>query len=206
MFHPNMANRKEPMVLQHIPFATLADLAESRIPTQNRPDILAHLSLCPRCDEQLTQLQRIIELMRTHEFVEVPQRLDEFALRLFRARFAPAPSIMQRVRAALSFDSFQMSPAFGLRAGHTTARQLIFSTDEHDLDLCIAPSGECFLLSGQVLGPADAGAVELRGDRSTLRVDLNDSLEFSMPAAPAGRYELIIYLRGTEIVVSDLQL
>ncbi|MGH9841305.1 MAG: hypothetical protein ACREEM_21330 [Blastocatellia bacterium] len=194
------------MTLQHIPFATLADLAENRIPTQEQTETLAHLSLCSQCDSQLTQLRLMIEMMRTHKVVDVPQHLDKFALQLFRPRIATSPSLLRRVQAALSFDSLQMSPAFGLRAAQSTTRQLIFSTDEYDLDLCIAPSGGSFLLTGQVLGPARNGTVELRGHFVTLQTDLNDSLEFSLPAAPAGKYELILRLRDSEIVVPNLQL
>ncbi len=194
------------MTPQHIPFATLADLAESRIPAQEQTETLAHLSLCSQCDAQLTQLQRIIEMMRTHKVVDVPQYLDEFAVRLFRSRITTPPSLLRRVQAALSFDSLQMSPAFGLRAAQSTARQLIFSTEDHDLDLCIAPSGKSWILTGQVLGPAEKGAIELRGDFGMFRTDLNDSLEFSLAAVPAGNYELILRLRDIEVVIPNLRL
>jgi len=194
------------MILQHIPFARLADLAESRIPAQERTETLAHLSLCSKCDARLSQLRLIIEMMRTHKVVDVPQHLDEFAIRLFRSHIARPPSLLRRVRAALSFDSLRMSPAFGLRAAQSTTRQLIFSTEDHDLDLCIAPSGESWILSGQVLGPAEKGAIELRGDFCTLQADLNDTREFSLPAAPAGNYELILRLRDIEVVIPNLRL
>jgi hypothetical protein len=191
---------------QHIPFATLADLAERRIPAREQTETLAHLSDCPDCDEQLVQLQRMLDLMRTHEVVDVPSHLDDFALRLFRARFAPKPSVMQQLRAALSFDSLRMAPAFGLRAAPSTGRQLIFSTSDHDLDLCIAASGKCLRLSGQVLGPADRGTVELRGLAGTVRTELNDSMEFSLPDVPAGVYELVLYLSSAQIIIPDLHL
>ncbi len=78
-----------------------------------------------------------------------------------------------------------------------------------DVDLRLAPSGDGWAVSGQVLGECAAGRVELFADgddTSAARADLNDLCEFTLPTVPAGTYTLRLTLDDAEIEVPGLSL
>lgn len=84
---------------------------------------------------------------------------------------APAPGVGEVTRAAwrlvsatLRFDSWAASPQpAAVRALPGDVRQLLFSADGRDIDLRITPGVDRYALMGQVLGPDEAGVVELCG-------------------------------------------
>jgi hypothetical protein len=119
-----------------------------------------------------------------------------------------AEAVRQQVQAWLRFDSWAGAPlAAGLRsAGASATRQLIFSAEGRDVDLRIAPSGEAFLLSGQVLGPDGAGSVLLAladagTDRAARQAALDELGEFQLAGVPAGRYRLSLLLASDELLL-----
>jgi hypothetical protein len=197
-------------IFNHLPFEKLADLAEGRVPPEERVEALAHAAACPRCDAKLTELRRVVGLMRADESMDAPQELLASAVNMFRARRAAAPtkpSLVERIVAALSFDSLQMRPAYGVRSGQPAARQLLYSAGESDIDLRVAPSGDDWVVSGQVLGADCAGGeVELKGASGAARVTLNEQCEFRFPPRPSGTYSLRLRLGNTEVEVPELEL
>jgi hypothetical protein len=196
-------------IFNHLRFAKLADLAEGRLSPDEREDSLEHVSACSRCSAKLNRLEQVIGLMRTDEGVDAPPALVSHAINLFRSRAIASsePSLVKRVLAALSFDSLQMSPAFGVRSGQPAARQLLFSAGENDLDLRVTPSNDAWIVSGQVLGSQCAGGqVELEGSGLTSRAELNEQCEFRLPPVPAGSYQLRLRLGLTEVEVPELEL
>ena len=78
-----------------------------------------------------------------------------------RAAPAAAPSLLRRVQAALSVDSW--AGAVPVLRGAAGTRQLLFSAAEYDVDLRIAPAGQAWSIAGQVLGPDDAAQVNPNG-------------------------------------------
>ena len=73
-----------------------------------------------------------------------------------------AKAALRIVAAALSFDSWAQPPvALGMRAAASDTRHLLFSTMGRDIDLRISPAAGHFALTGQILGPDEAGMVEL---------------------------------------------
>jgi hypothetical protein len=112
----------------------------------------------------------------------------------------------QRVVAVLTFDSKQLSPAFGVRAGQSVARQLLFSMGEHDLDLRVAPDDGAWIVSGQVLGDCLNGRVDLCGKDVAERAEMNDLCEFSLPPVPPGKYCLRVKISDQEIEVPEFEL
>lgn len=184
-------------------------MAEGRLAVDERNRASAHLSACPRCTAKLSRLESVLGLMRTDEAEDAPPQLVSRAVNLFRSRAtSKAPSLMQRVVAALSFDSFQMSPAYGVRSGQAaTARQLLYNAGEYDLDLRITETGEGWVVSGQVLGEECAGGkVELEGEQSAAQADLNDQCEFTLPVVPTGSYHLRLRLNDREVEIPQLEL
>lgn len=195
-------------ISRHIPFATLADLAENHLSADKRASLLKHVSACQRCAGQLDGLKQLVQLMRTDTAGDAPRDVKAQAVALFRTRAASAkPSVVRRVLAALNFDSAQSQPAYGLRSGQPQARQFLYSAGENDLDLRVKPSGESWVVSGQVLGLKCAGGqVRLEGAAGQAAVEMNELCEFTLPPVPAGRYTLQVRLTDVEVEVPDLDL
>lgn len=195
------------MKTQHIPFEKLADLAENRQSAEESEATRTHLADCSDCAAQMKRLDHLVNLMRTDLAEDAPRDLVSNALNLFRPRAVEEkPTILQRVMAVLSFDSRQLSPAFGVRSGQSVARQLLFSVGEHDLDLRVAPDDGAWVVSGQVLGECESGQVELRSESVSERAPMNELCEFTLPRVPSGKYSLVINFQQTEIEVPEFEL
>jgi hypothetical protein len=190
------------LLSRHIPFAILADLAEGRREPDTRQ--AAHLARCERCAADRRWLEQAITLMRTDNSVDAPAHVIARAARLVRPR-EPAPSALRRILASLAFDSTQMQPAFGLRAGQAVARQLLFNAEGRGIDLRISGSGDSWSVAGQVLGPCQRGSALLRGAGIDVQADLNDLCEFVLPPVAAGTYTLTLRLGDTEVEVERLE-
>ncbi len=196
------------LTFQHLPFEKIADLAEGRLLAAEREAAEAHLSSCSRCAAQLARLERTINLMRSDETKDAPRDVLFSVVNMFRERVAatPEPSLVRRVLAALSFDSAQVSPAYGVRSGQAAARQMLYSAGDNDLDLRVQPSGEAWVVSGQVLGQCTGGRVELAGSDTETAAELNELCEFTLPAVSSGSYTLRLRLGEVEVEIPELQL
>jgi len=198
-------------IFKHLPFAELADLAEGRLAPEARAASLNHVNACSRCSAKLSRVEQVISLMRTDEGEDVPPALVSQAINLFRARAArdTSPSLTRRILAALSFDSLQMSPAYGVRSGQGAARQLLYSAGENDLDLRVTQSGQEWVVAGQLLGAnceGSSGSVELQGADVTVSAELNEQCEFRLPAVASGSYQLRVRLGDELIEIPELEL
>src|SRR6185295_6096475 len=115
---------------QHIKFAELADLADNRASANERAASLQHLSACSKCAGELQRVQHTLELMRADAATDAPRDLLASAINIFRKPESSEPSLLRRIVAALSFDSsLNTSPAFGVRSGQATSRQLLYSAE-----------------------------------------------------------------------------
>ncbi|HWT00524.1 MAG TPA: hypothetical protein VN256_09775 [Pyrinomonadaceae bacterium] len=198
-------------IFKHLPFAELADLAEGRLAPEARAASLNHVNACSRCSAKLSRVEQVISLMRTDEGEDAPPALVSQAINLFRARAArdTSPSLTRRILAALSFDSLQMSPAYGVRSGQGAARQLLYSAGENDLDLRVTQSGQEWVVAGQLLGAnceGSSGSVELQGADVTVSAELNEQCEFRLPAVASGSYQLRVRLGDELIEIPELEL
>lgn len=203
---------------KHLSFDALTDLAEKsarRTSDQSSSETLEnnHLNSCQSCQTQFVKLTQSINLMRNDDAVDAPAELISQAVALFRTRpiitKEPAPSVLKRLLAVLSFDSLELKPAFGLRSGalSSNTRQMLYSAGEYDLDLRITPNGEKWVVSGQLLGDhCDGGQIALVTEHETSQTDLNDLCEFTLPPVASGHYQLRLNLPQTEIDVPDFQL
>jgi anti-sigma factor RsiW len=195
------------LTFQHLTFEKLADLAEGRALEGERAQAASHLSGCPRCSAQFARMEQTINLMRTDEAKDAPRDVLAAVVNMFRSRAAQSePSLVRRLLAALSFDSTQLAPAYGVRSGQATARQMLYSAGDNDLDLRLTPSGEAWIVSGQVLGECAGGSVELKGTDTDATVELNELCEFTLPPVASGSYTLRVRLSDVEVEVPELQL
>ena len=197
---------------RHIPFARLADLAEGRLTPEEEREARAHLADCTGCSAQAAQLGHLTALMRADTSEDAPAELVASVVRMFRAHRARAeePGLLRRLVAALTFDSSGLRPAFGVRSGQAApARQMLFGAGDYDVDLRLAPGGEGWTVSGQVLGPCKGGEVELLDAEgaTAARATLNELCEFTLlPPSPDGTYALRLRLDGAEVEIPELSL
>lgn len=168
-------------------------------------------------DDELSRLtQRALR-----ELPEPPQGLQQRVLALFPARpglaslgaaaGALAAGALRHVLAVLSFDSWAApTQALGMRSLRDPTRHLLFSAQGRDIDLRILPGsqGAGFALAGQILGPDEAGQVELRphGGAAPVHAALDAMGEFRLEGLPAGACTLTLALGGDLIELPTLQL
>lgn len=193
---------------QHLPFAKLADLAEGRLRSAEQTTARAHLDSCTRCSTQLAQLEQVVTLMRADTSEAAPRATVANVVGLFRTRTTEEkPSAVRRLLAALSFDSAQLTPAFGVRSGQSaSARQLLYSAGETDFDVRVASSGQAWVVSGQILGECAGGRVELQGDAGAAAAYLNEQCEFTLPPVPTGTYTLRVRTADAEVELPAFEL
>ncbi|HEX8139876.1 MAG TPA: hypothetical protein VF544_20115 [Pyrinomonadaceae bacterium] len=194
---------------QHIPFRTLAEMAEDGLAGEERAAAQSHVADCSRCASQLERLVKTVDLMRTDTAEDAPPEVIARAVNLFRLRSPaePRPSLVRRVLAALSFDSLQLAPAYGVRSGSTAARQLIYNAGENDLDLRLTSKDESWIVSGQVLGQGcTGGEALLQGSSGQAIATLNELCEFALPPVASGSYTLHVRFNDVEVEVPDLEL
>lgn len=162
-------------------------------------------------DDELGDLLR-----RAVALPDAPASAVQAAMRLWPRTQAPgfatlARGAVQRIVASLSFDSWA-APAFaaGLRGAATETRQLLFTANGRDIDVRVTPEAAHFTIAGQVLGPDEAGSVELLpangGADPTSAVHLDDLGEFRIENVPPGMYTLMLRLPDADIELPGLEL
>lgn len=147
---------------------------------------------------------------------DAPADLVQAAMALFTARSPLAElttataALLRQVLATLSFDSWAPQPLpAGVRSVPSQARHLVFCAPGRDIDLRIAPSAEHFVLTGQILGPDDAGTVEIVSEHlpaQVPRVAALDALgEFRLDGVPGGRYRMTLHLAGEQVLLPPIE-
>jgi hypothetical protein len=137
---------------------------------------------------------------------DAPQAVISRAIGLFASRKAQAPPGLRRLLASVTFDSLQMTPAYGMRSGESVERQLLFSAGDNKVHLQLTPSGEEWLVAGQVLGPCAGGEVEAKGAMGPVKAALNESCEFTLPPLAEGEYAFVFRMADIELEIPALKL
>jgi hypothetical protein len=119
-------------------------------------------------------------------------------------------SVIRRVAAVLSFDSWSgPAMAHGMRSLSAPTRHLLFTAQGRDIDLRIAGVSESFSVAGQILGPDDAGSIELavqHGEDRSAHVTHLDALgEFRIDGVRGGTYVLTLRMGADEIVLPAVE-
>ena len=190
----------------HISFTELADLADEH--STASAEALKHLSACSSCSRQLQTMQQTIGLMKSDSAENAPAELVEYAKNIFSG---PAvnrkASRLERLVAAVTFDSLTAAPAFGLRSATNAGRQLVYSTDTADIEVRVVPENEDWTVAGQILGSnCESGDVKLEGDDFSVAAELNELCEFSFRSVPGGAYKIVVRLADSIIETPQLEL
>jgi hypothetical protein len=163
-------------------------------------------------DELLRELQQAIQALP-----DAPPALQRAAIDLWAAAVQPgglvaaAGAMLRRVLAELSFDSWgETASAHGMRSLRAPTRHLMFSAAERDIDLRLIPGPQAFSIAGQVLGPDDAGSVELAardtGGAPGHRTQIDALGEFRFDSVAPGSFVMTLRLGTDEIVLPPLDL
>ena len=171
-------------------------------------------------DELLGELRLAIAALP-----DVPAPLQRAALQLWPVAaakpgaglVAQAGALLAQARhlvAVLAFDSWaQPMLAHGMRSVRAPTRHLLFSAEGRDVDLRVIPNAASYSIAGQVLGPDDAGSIELvaelgadlaveRAHSGTALTAQLDALgEFRIDSVPPGRYVMTLRLAAGDIVL-----
>jgi hypothetical protein len=128
-----------------------------------------------------------------------------------RAAGRGAPTLLKRLAAALTFDSWAAAPlALGVRSMALDQRHLLFSAQGRDIDLRINAAANQFSISGQVLGPDEQGEFELArhgegpGAAAPRTVPLDALGEFRIDGVARGTYQLTLRAGAEEIVLPPI--
>ena len=162
-------------------------------------------------DQELTDLAAAASRLPDAPAAWVDAALGMWKTAARASRSAAAPTILSRIVAALSFDSWATPPlAFGMRSVATESRHLLYSAEGRDVDVRVLQAGERFSVAGQILGPDETGEVELAGpgagDGATARwITQLDALgEFRLDGLERGSYLLTLRVGTDEIVLPPI--
>lgn len=192
---------------QHLGLEELADFAQQRLRAAEEEVTKNHLARCSECSATFSRLSELIEVMMSDNTVDAPRDVIQYAINIFRKSDNAQQGLLERIVAVLSFDSLTMAPAHALRSGAASARHLIYSAGDHDIDLRVAPEGRQWSIAGQVLGRVcPGGEARLENESVSTSASLNELCEFRMPLVDSGNYTLRLLLTDLEVEVPALEI
>lgn len=198
--------------MAHFKYETLLNYLENQLSAEERGQVDAHTAACPRCSQRLTLLQGVLQSVAGDRTVAPPEGVLKRAIDIAHGRreFALRKPWM-RVVAALSFDSRLQLSSAGTR-GVAHGRQMLFTTEQVDIDLQIKRGHTDSDLLGQMLGTQSSGEVlpvfvSLQSSAGTwLRATETDSLgQFTFRQIPSGSYDLVFDLENQEVAITGLE-
>lgn len=205
----------------HLPFATLIEYQEQTLPTLEREAVEMHLAEpCPVCQKNLEHAAELLATFAQPDLtVAPPEAVVQRVMDAFLSRsqvmgalpnHLPAMSL-PRIIAHLLFDNFRQAPLAAVR-GAARSRQLLFTTDEVDIDLQITSERHGATLLGQVLNnqPTERERISLvrlyRGGEVFHTLAPDEQGQFAFRAVIPGVYDLGVVSEQREIMVEGLEL
>ena len=198
--------------MAHFKYETLLNYLENQLSVEERGQIDAHTAKCPRCSRRLTLIQGVLQSVDGDRTIAPPENILKRAIDIAHGRreFALRKPWL-RVVAALSFDSRLQLSSVGTR-GTARGRQMLFTTEQVDIDLQIKPGHTDSDLMGQMLSTSSSGEVlpafvSLQSSAGTwLRATETDSLgQFTFRQIPSGSYDLVFDLENQEVAITGLE-
>ncbi len=198
--------------MNHLTYETLLSYIENQLPGDERARTEEHLSQpCQQCNSKVAQMRLVLDAIAADTTVTPPPGVMQQAIAAYQERAASVHRPLLRVLAELLFDSrLQLSPMASRGAAHT--RQMLFATQQVDIDLNITPERSDHNLVGQILDREQtneypAAFVSLQNETGTLLRSMEtDSLgQFTFRQIPPGVYDLVIDLGSQEVAITGLE-
>lgn len=181
--------------MKHYSMAAWTDYLRGLTQESDRTEMARHLNTpCPVCGRVVALLNAVNE---SEPPVQVPDTLVARALAIFPKR----PSAVERLVAALTFDSFAAASPQGARSLGASVRRLSFAAADMTVELVVeAPPGGIATLTG--VCSATARDVQLLQQQRVLQtVPTSPFGEFHLQFAPRkGMHLLLSGLPGSRIV------
>lgn len=196
--------------MPHLKYDILLNYLEDHLSAEERSKVDMHLAEpCWQCGRRLTLLRTVLNSVARDRTVAPPEDILRRAVDISRShRERPERKPWMRVIAALRFDS-QQQLSFAATRGVTRTRQMLFTTEQVDIDLQIKPGRTDNDLLGQMLSTGEAvpAFVSLQNNAgSLLRATETDSLgQFVFRQIPPGSYELVFDLENQEVAITGLE-
>jgi hypothetical protein len=194
-----------------VAFRDVLDWVEGRL----EPAAAERVRHAVEADPALGEAARWITSFRaaaaTHRLEAPPAHVRELLMRRFEAYRPAPPTVLERVRAAIGFDSALGEPLLGVRAGASTStRHLVLTTEQADVALDLYPEDRSVRVEGQVLPADDAapatGTVQLLRQGAVLAEATADATgRFALPPVPGGEVTVTVTV-GTTVVEAVLSL
>ena len=201
--------------MAHLNYETLLNYLESQTSAEERKEVEAHLGEpCQECVRRLELLKQVLQTASHDQTVAPPADILKKAVEISSSHRNPSNGgFLASVIATLSFDSFlQLSPT-ATRGSSSRARQMLFTTEQVDIDLKIKRGKEDHELLGQVLGTqnteeAISAFVSLQSNNGQpLKATETDSQgQFTFREIPSGMYDLVFDLEDQQVTVQGLEL
>ncbi len=210
----SIVSTKKAESMAHPNYKTLLNYIENRLPQTDQAKIEEHLAHpCQQCIEKIDRLRVVLEVTRRSRTIAPPTQVLERAIDIYQKRPVTRSQPLLRVLAKLQFDS-SLRPSFmPTRGGVARTRQMLFATQQVDIDLQITPERGDHNLVGQILGTQPA-----EKERSPAFVSLQDQTgelmegfetdtlgQFTFKGIPAGTYDLVFDLGNQEVVITGLE-
>jgi hypothetical protein len=198
--------------MTHISYETLLNYLENRLPAEERSKVDEHLAeTCHQCDRRMSLVKTVLETAATDHTVAPPSHILQQAIDRAKGQIKEAsPKFWNRLVASLTFDSHtQLS--FAATRGSGRAHQMLFTTEQVDIDLQIKSGHKDHELRGQVLDAQHSGGflpafVSLQNNEGQQRATETDSLgQFAFHGVSSGTYDLVFDLENQEIAVTGLE-
>jgi len=185
--------------MKHFGLEEWVDFSRDVIPEKRKKAMQHHLETgCADCGNVAQTWKRVYQMGRVDSSYEPPESI----LRAVKGNFAihgPQPQSSMPIVARLLFDSFANALPAGIRSGEGAARQLLYTTGTHEVDLRIEPQYDSarVLFVGQLLNsadvnqPVDKAIVALVAGKNTLAESVTNHLgEFSLDCKVEGSFQL----------------
>lgn len=193
-------------------FTDVVDWVEGRLGPERAERVRGEVEADESLREAVTWLRRFRQAAAAEPWQAPPARVRAHLVHRFALERPAPPPLVERLRAAVTFDSALAQPVAGVRsAAPTTARHLVVSTEDLDVALDLYPEDRDVRVEGQVLPVAETGDaaadVELsRGGGTLARTAADASGRFALPPVPAGPVLLVVgTAAGAFEVLLDLE-
>jgi len=196
-------------------FEQLFAWARCELPVVEAEPIRLHLDAgCQTCRHELEQVEKILAATACPQFRQPPTWLIEETVGLITRDAARSYEFpVERISAFLLFDSFTQPTFAGIRSGGPMSRQLLYRTEDHDINLSINHASQTHAIEivGRALplkpNPVALTGAEvelLNGSAVVCTTKTNQVGMFTLQGVQEGVYDLRIALNDEEIDIIGL--
>ena len=193
----------------HIPEERIQDYVENRLDVTAAEKIRAHLATgCRRCATELTIQTRMLAALQADQMPATPDTVLERAFALFEAR-ERKPSLLERIAAALIFDSRLQPALVGVRTMGDASFKLLFEAGETTIGLLCAQNSDRWQIAGQILTetPPELGwQVSAVSEQQEQQTGADSLGEFQLRDLEPGVYDLSLRTLHREILLMNIEL